>query len=126
MDVGEPLEKLFHGTFSDVAKLISVEGFKPGRFGTVFFAEDLEIAKQFSTQALPLLGQRSSINRTAFSVIQLTVPVSIADQLEISYRYRRPIGEFTGSIYWEGYERILKQEYIQQLNDAIARRTIDL
>jgi RHS repeat-associated protein len=99
---GKKPETLYHGTSSNRASKIVVNGF---RAAPVFFGEDFATAVHF--------GSENNLLRTSnISVIEFTIPGGLADSLGIGSAHGLPIGDFLGLPFVDiagsnGLERVL-------------------
>jgi hypothetical protein len=110
---------LYHGTTRSAASRILQTGFRLGKDGAVFFAEDFATAEQFASE----MAARRLASAT---VLRLRVSSSIALQLQ-----RGVIGEFRGLSFVDvpggtGFERILLRESLGEFNAAMKSGAISV
>jgi hypothetical protein len=111
---------LYHGTTPSAASRIVQTGFRLGKDGAVFLAEDFSTAASFAREAAAKRGA------TGATVLRLTMPESVAAGLE-----RGTLGAFRGAPMLDisggtGYERILLGGQLRGFNGAMQSGVIQV
>jgi hypothetical protein len=119
-EIAEGTITLYHGTTANAASRIVRNGFRLGKDGAVFLAEDFSTAREFARLA------RSERGAAAATVLRLTMPESVAAGLE-----RGTLGAFRGAPALDipggtGYERILLGGQLSKFNGAMQSGVIQM